>query len=126
MYWCVQVKYVVVVVVVVVVCVAVLETKGRYTCDGLMTTADRTVIVVYSRCVAETDSAVQWHEYCHQRLGIAIPDPFFQSRNSGLENFQSQDPGGIMGSRWYGIKNRYFGPILLNLRFFHNVTGLCI
>jgi len=23
-----------------------------------------------------------------------------------------------MGSRRYGIKNRYFGPILLNLRFF--------
>jgi len=23
-----------------------------------------------------------------------------------------------MGSQWYGIKNCYFGPVLLNLRFF--------
>jgi len=50
-------------------------------------------------------------------LEIPIPDPFSQSRDSGLEDFESRDPGGIMGSRRYDIKNRFFGTILLNLRF---------
>jgi len=55
-----------------------------------------------------TDTNVSAAETTHIR--IQIPDQFSQSR----------DPGGIMGSWQYDIKNRYYwvyGPILINLRF---------
>jgi len=42
-------------------------------------------------------------------LGIPIPDPFSQSRDLGLGNFESRDPGGIMGSRRYDIKLTIMG-----------------
>jgi len=57
------------------------------------------------------------------------PEPVFSIPGFGIGGFLipgSRDPGGIMGSRRYDIKNRYFGPILLHLRFGHSVTGLCI
>jgi len=56
------------------------------------------------------------------------PGPVFSIPGFGIGGFLipgSRDPGasgGIMGSRRYDIKNRYFGSILLNLRFF--VTAL--
>ena len=50
------------------------------------------------------------------RLGIAIPDPFSESRDSGLEDY------GIMGSRLYGIKKLLFWAYIAKFAFFVTVS----
>ena len=56
----------------------------------------------------------------YARTRDSNPGPVFTIPGFGIGGFLSpgsRDPGGIRGSRRYDIKNRYFGHILLNLRF---------
>jgi len=41
-------------------------------------------------------------------VGIPIPDPFSQSQDLGLGNFESRDPGRIMGAGGMISKNVIF------------------